>query len=815
MSPVPYMSPSTLDLYQTLSGIHTPIQEYPKDLNEVDLEEENVLNRHFSTPKNNTDNISDFSADTDTDYVPDSNSDSSDDDTTVTSRKINIVAIVHSNDTPRKGHLITRLQDTNVSHVHEGTTVRGNSETIESLETIYSIQSDNGNNVENFQNYSNPGQSPTSDSLIPLHTDFTHITDSLQNEAVEPNTEENFVEDSNTDQILSSVGRPKKGRKRKHPEFTIAQAKTRKYKNKSYLTKKKYVDPKVFHDYSCSCQKKCYQLVSLEKRQEEFEKFVTLGSYEAQALYIAKTVRENKKTRSYTVLKGNKSGKKRPREYTRTYSLCGIDVCRDMYINNFQITTKKVDISLKKNRSGSTLQDQRGKQGGGWNKTKVHEVEFIKNIINKLPQYESHYRRDQTNGCKFLKLGMTVQAIYDLYLEEFNKSINTDPTNPKKPVSFSTLKRIFYDNFNLRCKSLRKDTCNKCDTLSIKIKNCTSDVERKQYQEEKEIHLKRAEELRRDMKEDMMKAKTEDNFECITFDMEKTLPLPRIPTSVVFYKRQLWFYNCSVHTGSDNIGHCYVWVEGEAGRGSQEVGSCISKYIKHKLDPKVEHLVLWSDCCGGQNRNIKIVLMLKAVLNSHPTLKTITFKYLESGHTFLPNDTDFSKIETMLKYHERIYTVKEYINIIKNCKKQHPLQVYRMEKNDFMGTKTLEKNTVNRKLFVSKEKVNWLKTKVILIDKDDKFHVYMKADSDNFNQLNIEKKLKGKSFDINEKDLVLLWPNGKVIPQPKLDDLMSMLDLIPKDCQDFYKSLKGSSNIVEDIEGYDGDLDFIPEESDD
>lgn len=60
-----------------------------------------------------------------------------------------------------------------------------------------------------------------------------------------------------------------------------------------------------------------------------------------------------------------------------------------------------------------------------------------------------------------------------------------------------------------------------------------------------------------------------------------------------------------------------------------------------------------------------------------------------------------------------------------------------------------------------------------------------------------------------------MWPNGKVIPQPKLDDLMSMLDLIPKDCQDFYKSLKGSSNIMEDIDGYDGDLDFIPEEDDD
>lgn len=69
-------------------------------------------------------------------------------------------------------------------------------------------------------------------------------------------------------------------------------------------------------------------------------------------------------------------------------------------------------------------------------------------------------------------------------------------------------------------------------------------------------------------------------------------------------------------------------------------------------------LVLWSDCCGEQNRNIKIVLMMKSVLSSHATLRTIRLKYLESGHTFLPNDTDFSKIESQLKYHDRIYTAE-------------------------------------------------------------------------------------------------------------------------------------------------------------
>lgn len=77
---------------------------------------------------------------------------------------------------------------------------------------------------------------------------------------------------------------------------------------------------------------------------------------------------------------------------------------------------------------------------------------------------------------------------------------------------------------------------------------------------------------------DFKEARSLPTVECLTFDLEKTLPLPRIPTNVVFYKRQLWFYNSSIHSASDDTGHCYVWIEGEAGRGAQEVGSCLKKY---------------------------------------------------------------------------------------------------------------------------------------------------------------------------------------------------------------------------------------------
>lgn len=58
---------------------------------------------------------------------------------------------------------------------------------------------------------------------------------------------------------------------------------------------------------------------------------------------------------------------------------------------------------------------------------------------------------------------------------------------------------------------------------------------------------------------------------------------------------------------------------------------------------------------------------------------------------FLPNDTDFSKIETALKHQQRIFTAEEYIDVIKNRKKKKPLQVYRMKKTDFYSTHKLDK----------------------------------------------------------------------------------------------------------------------------
>ena len=62
------------------------------------------------------------------------------------------------------------------------------------------------------------------------------------------------------------------------------------------------------------------------------------------------------------------------------------------------------------------------------------------------------------------------------------------------------------------------------------------------------------------------------------------------------------------------------------------------------------------------------------------------------------------------------------------------------------------------------------------------------------------------SQNLFSENLNLRWPNGKGISQPKMKDLKSMLHLIPNDAKPFYR--KCFEDIVDDIDGFNGELDF-------
>ncbi|CAH1108889.1 unnamed protein product [Psylliodes chrysocephalus] len=312
--------------------------------------------------------------------------------------------------------------------------------------------------------------------------------------------------------------RPKRGKKRISPNMTRAENKQAKNAIKThYEYKRKTVEEKKLDEaFQCSCSKKCNTTLNLTQQQKCFKKFWELGSYNAQTAYIGALVKEYDKKRNYVLAQ-------KPKKYFRIYQLDGVTICHETFIRTLRISTKRVNSALTKLRSES-ITDKRGKLQGGKNKIDAREQEVI-NQINKIPKYKSHYRRAQCSNAEFLPPEITWSLMYRKYKEE-----------TEKPM----------------------DTCNTCDSYHSKLQNALTPNEKEKIKEEHDNHIKSWQDARNQMKNDMKKAKESNEIECLTFDLEKTLPLPRLATGILFYKRQIWLYNLAVHSGSTNKGYFYV-----------------------------------------------------------------------------------------------------------------------------------------------------------------------------------------------------------------------------------------------------------------
>ncbi|XP_037025826.1 uncharacterized protein LOC119067135 [Bradysia coprophila] len=481
---------------------------------------------------------------------------------------------------------------------------------------------------------------------------------------------------------------------------------------------------------------------------------------------------------------------------SRKYTIFGIDVCKTALLKTLQIGPGRITVALKK-LSNEKFVDERGKAICGWNKFPSAKREEVKNHISSFPKYVSHYTRNQTKS-KFLHSSLNLGIMYRLYKEKF-----------QNPVSKSFYKKVFYEDFNLRFKVAKKDTCKKCDYCFVKSKTAVG-IDRQVNDEWHKSHVDRADFLRKKMNDDLERAKIDDEIETLTFDLQKVLVLPKVPTNIVYYLRQLNLYNFGIHVGSTNQGIFNVWLEHEASKGTQEVGSCLRKYIMSISHP-VKKLLLWSDSCGGQNRSIKLVLMLMHTLQNHPSLETISLRFLESGHSFLPNDSDFGDMECKLKTNERVFTDEKYMQIMRDCRINNKFQVNRMSPNvDFHSVDKLLQYTTNRKKDSNKTKVSWMETHEIVMEKSNPLTIKMKKIIDGESQsVNLVKK----GCDANGfKDikLELLWPEGRPLSQEKIKDLETMMYLVDDDAKPFYDFLKNirAEEFVDDLEGFGQAIDF-------
>ncbi|KAJ8885754.1 hypothetical protein PR048_011954, partial [Dryococelus australis] len=328
---------------------------------------------------------------------------------------------------------------------------------------------------------------------------------------------------------------------------------------------------------------------------------------------------------------------------------------------------------------------------------KVDDIDVI-NHIHSFPEYQSHYSRHKNPEIKYLNSDLSIRKMYDIYLQKCNE---VNKTAAKKKFYY------YYLYFISQVQSLLQ--------INTKIYVEKDDEKTKLLKIDRELHLRQAEQAREDLK--LNATSFSDECYILTFDHQKALPFPKLSTSVSCCKRNLNVYNFGIHTFNEGNGFMYKWDETERGSGSQDLSSCQVTHLKEHAK-HCKHVIMSSENFAGQNRNIKVVLGLKnLVQNSHTDIEVIYHKLLVSGHSYLPNDANFGLIEANSRKTTHIYSLNDWMAIVREAKRKSPFKVIEMRHADFFSTKELEESIVNRKNSVDGCNVNWLQMRWLRYEK--------------------------------------------------------------------------------------------------
>ncbi|KAK4298288.1 hypothetical protein Pmani_029355 [Petrolisthes manimaculis] len=317
------------------------------------------------------------------------------------------------------------------------------------------------------------------------------------------------------------------------------------------------------------------------------------------------------------------------------------------------IGTTRLTTALRKVTSiGMVISDQRGRHEPA-NKIVGAKAFHVREHIKLLPAMSCHSSRVNAPHRKYLEYRFTTEKLFVSYMEWLRD------TYPEEKASLHYYSDVFTKEFNISFEQPRTDTCTTCNTFDVSIKNSNGD----QAAVDDLIRQKKEHQQLAQQAQDFMKKIGEDNdpeTRAICVDLQQTLPTPKITACVAYYKRKMWTYNLCIHNLKTNTSIMYLWDETQAKRGSCEVASCIKHWIDEESNiADFSQLVVVSDNCAGQNKNINLVLFYLRELHSR-RLMSIDHVYLVPGHSYMACDRALGNIERHLRRVPILYTPEDY-----------------------------------------------------------------------------------------------------------------------------------------------------------
>ena len=236
-------------------------------------------------------------------------------------------------------------------------------------------------------------------------------------------------------------------------------------------------------------------------------------------------------------------------------------------------------------------------------------------------------------------------------------------------VSYSLYHSVFSHKFNLGFGSPATDVCATCTQFRHQVRNDTlTEDEKKVIAADFILHRRRQRQFY-----DIMNRVGDTTTVC--FDMMENLVLPRTPIGQAYYSRQLYLhvFGVVVHRADgsqrkEDI-HLFTWLESENGKDSNMIASALWHFLRTVLKDELStrrELRLFSDSCYGQNKNMNVLAMLMAFHKQEcPQLK-ISYTFPIRGHSFLPADRVFGRVEQEIRRNPTILLPDDYLAILSN-----------------------------------------------------------------------------------------------------------------------------------------------------
>lgn len=424
---------------------------------------------------------------------------------------------------------------------------------------------------------------------------------------------------------------------------------------------------------------KCFENISPDARKELLAQFNLMASKDEQDSHLTGLI-------SF----GN-VGRKRPRNppesrkdhavvyhYKIRWAGKDVPVCLKAFLAIHGVTIARIHrLQNSLLYCGKSPKDGRGKHHNREHKYPNCIVDLIKHHIKSFAARKSHYSLKDNPNRKYLPENLNVSKMHNMFIDKY-----------RIRISYKIYWKIFHEEFNIKFGYPRSDTCSFCDSIQQKLNDPKQSAEEiAKLRTEKELHLKKAEAFRTKKKIYAKQAK-EGAILCLSFDFMQNLPLPHLQTNQVFYSRQLWYNVFGVHNLGTNDVTMFTYHECDAKKGANEVTTLLFRYLRDLNGDLPEHLVLISDSCCGQNKNYIMLHFLFMLVHCFKMFKSVLHLFPVRGHSYLPNDQDFSLIEKKKRVLESAELPDDWDQIILEARKYpSPFKLHKIHHYDIIDMK--------------------------------------------------------------------------------------------------------------------------------